>query len=87
MGNFRPNLLATNPKIGNAINEPIDFKLASHDDSSIEIWPVGRGEWSDDFSRRIAGDGQPILKPNTVPSSSTIEIEKNYQENTFIIDI
>lgn len=44
MGHLRPNLFATNPKIGNAINEPIDFNDAIHDDSSVEILPVGRGD-------------------------------------------
>lgn len=75
IGNFRPNLFATNPKIGNAINEPIDFKLVSHVDSSMEIFPVGSGEWFE-VSKRIAGDGQPMHKPKTVPNNSTIGIKK-----------
>lgn len=75
IGTLRPYLEPTNPKIGKAINEPIDFKLAIYDDSSIEILPVGRGEWSE-VSKRMAGDGQPIPKPNTMPSSSTVGIIK-----------
>lgn len=82
MGNLRPNLLATNPKMGNAIKDPNDFKLANQDDSSCEIFPVGSGDWSE-VNRRIAGDGQPIESPNTVPRSSTIQINKKYIIDTF----
>lgn len=70
MGHFRPNLFAIKPQMGNAINEPIDFNDAIHDDSSVVTLPVGSGDWSD-VSSKSAGDGQPIHNPNTVPRSST----------------
>lgn len=70
MGHFLPPLLAMIPNNGYAINEPIDFIDAVHDASSIEIFPVFRGDWFD-VRRKIAGDDQPMPKPTTQPKSIT----------------
>lgn len=69
-GNFRPNLLITNPNTRLPIRAPIPRSEATHDADSNVTLPDGNGD-SSDVSNSKTGLGQPSVIPYEIESRFT----------------
>lgn len=70
-GHFRPNFFVKVPTIVHPNTIPMDFNDVIHDACAIEIGPAASGDLCE-VSRKIAGLGQPFIKPKLNPIIDTV---------------